>query len=70
MISRLTSAFIALEGAPWQDKRAEEALVESEVLGLSIVNDIVKKHNGRIEMDSKEGQYTKMKILLPAITEH
>ncbi len=56
-------------------RRSQEAFFttkppsEGTGLGLSIVNDIVKKHNGYIEIDSKEGQYTKMKVFLPAITE-
>ena len=31
-------------------------------LGLSICNDIVLKHGGTIEVDSREGEYTKMKV--------
>jgi PAS domain S-box-containing protein len=42
---------------------------EGTGLGLSIINDIIKKHNGRIEIDSKEGEYTKVKIIIPAITD-
>lgn len=34
-------------------------------LGLSIVNDIVNKHDGTLELESAQGEYTKVKILLP-----
>jgi signal transduction histidine kinase/CheY-like chemotaxis protein len=35
-------------------------------LGLAITYDIVQRHNGRIEVDSKMGEGTKFKIWLPA----
>ena len=41
---------------------------EGTGLGLSIVNDIVKRHDGSIDIDSKEGAYTKINILIPAIS--
>ena len=56
-------------------KRSQEAffttksISEGTGLGLSIVRDIVKKHNGYIDVESKEGEYTRMKVILPAIFE-
>ncbi|MDH3999484.1 MAG: PAS domain S-box protein, partial [Desulfuromonadales bacterium] len=38
---------------------------EGTGLGLSIVNDIVNRHNGSFEIDSKQGEYTRIQILLP-----
>ncbi|NIV98295.1 PAS domain S-box protein [Candidatus Saccharibacteria bacterium] len=38
---------------------------EGTGLGLSIVNDIVQKHRGDFEIESREGEYTKMKVFLP-----
>ncbi len=38
---------------------------EGTGLGLSIVNEIVGKHHGEFDIESKEGEYTKVKILLP-----
>lgn len=37
-------------------------------LGLSITNNIVNRHGGSLRIDSREGQYTKVFIELPAIT--
>ena len=37
-------------------------------LGLSICNKIIKDHDGKIEIDSVEGEYTKFIISLPAAT--
>ena len=34
-------------------------------LGLSIVTDIINRHNGSIDIESVEGEYTKVKIYLP-----
>jgi two-component system, NtrC family, sensor kinase len=34
-------------------------------LGLSVSQGIVKKHGGRIEVQSQEGQYTKFNVVLP-----
>lgn len=34
-------------------------------LGLSIVTDIVNRHNGRVEIESVEGEYTKVKVSIP-----
>jgi PAS domain S-box-containing protein len=36
-------------------------------LGLSIVNDLVNKHNGTIHIESSEGEYTKVRVCLPVI---
>jgi len=38
-------------------------------LGLSISNNIIKDSGGRIEIDSREGEYTEVKVLLPALLE-
>lgn len=38
---------------------------EGTGLGLSITHDIVKAHQGNLEISSKEGEYTKFSILLP-----
>jgi PAS domain S-box-containing protein len=40
---------------------------EGTGLGLSIVDDIVKTHNGHIEIESKEGEYCKIKVIIPAV---
>ena len=40
---------------------------EGAGLGLSMVSDIVTKHSGRIELDSCEGQFTNVKVLLPLV---
>jgi signal transduction histidine kinase len=37
-------------------------------LGLSICNKIIKDHDGKVEIDSVEGEYTKFIISLPAAT--
>ena len=37
-------------------------------LGLAISNDIVRQHGGSISVDSSDGEYTEMKILLPLVT--
>ncbi|MDT8441424.1 MAG: ATP-binding protein [Desulfuromonadales bacterium] len=42
-----------------------KASVEGTGLGLSIVSEIVTKHGGQIEIDSEEGAYTRVKVLLP-----
>ena len=34
-------------------------------LGLAISNDIIRQHGGTIQVDSKQGEYTEMKIELP-----
>mgnify|MGYP001273128550 CR=1 FL=1 len=36
-------------------------------LGLSIVNDIVSRHNGEIDIESFEGEYTKVSVYIPII---
>ena len=38
-------------------------------LGLSICNDIVNNHGGVINIDSRQGEYTKFLIDLPVATE-
>jgi len=38
-------------------------------LGLSICNDIVNNHGGVINIDSRQGEYTKVLIDLPVATE-
>ncbi|MDH3998663.1 MAG: PAS domain S-box protein [Desulfuromonadales bacterium] len=35
-------------------------------LGLSIVSDIVDSHNGRMELESLEGEFTSVRVCLPA----
>ena len=37
-------------------------------LGLSISHKIIEEHNGRIEVDSKPGEFTEFKVILPANT--
>ncbi len=34
-------------------------------LGLSIVTDIVNRHNGQVQIESVEGEYTKVKVSIP-----
>lgn len=34
-------------------------------LGLSMVNDIVTSHGGEIEANSREGDYTRIRVYLP-----
>ena len=38
---------------------------EGTGLGLSIVSEIVDRHNGKLEIESREGEYSKFVILLP-----
>ncbi|PLX88021.1 MAG: hybrid sensor histidine kinase/response regulator, partial [Desulfuromonas sp.] len=38
---------------------------EGTGLGLSIVNDIIKKHDGSLNIESIEGEYTKVRVILP-----
>ena len=38
-------------------------------LGLSICNDIVNNHGGVMNIDSRQGEYTKVLIDLPVATE-
>jgi signal transduction histidine kinase len=37
-------------------------------LGLSITNDIIKAHGGRLEIESRAGEFTTFSVRLPAIT--
>lgn len=52
-------------------RKAQEAFFttkpasEGTGLGLSIVSDIMKKHDGRIDIESKEGEYTSIKLIFP-----
>ena len=56
-------------------KKAKEAFfstkpsTEGTGLGLSIVNEIVTKHKGQMKVESKEGEYTRVKVILPIISE-
>lgn len=43
---------------------------EGTGLGLSIVNEIIKNHNGKINIKSKEGEYTQVLIQLPVLNDH
>lgn len=40
---------------------------EGTGLGLSIVNEIVAQHGGLLDIDSEEGEYTLVTVLLPAL---
>lgn len=40
---------------------------EGTGLGLSIVNEIIKDHNGKINIKSEEGEYTRVQIHLPVL---
>ncbi len=40
---------------------------EGTGLGLSISNDIVKAHHGEMEVESMEGEYTKVKLFIPIV---
>jgi len=42
---------------------------QGTALGLSICNDIVNNHGGVINIDSRQGEYTKVLIDLPVATE-
>ena len=39
-------------------------------LGLTISHGIITDHNGKLVLESKNGEYTKVSVLLPAITEN
>ena len=41
---------------------------DADGLGLALVNEIVKKHNGKIWLDSKKGKGTKFNLELPILT--
>lgn len=41
---------------------------EGTGLGMSISHGIIQEHGGRLEIDSREGEYTRITIWLPAIT--
>ena len=38
---------------------------EGTGLGLSLVADILTRHGGSIQLDTKAGEFTEMRILLP-----
>jgi signal transduction histidine kinase len=40
---------------------------EGTGLGLSITHDIIKSHEGNLEIDSKVGEFTKFSIVLPKV---
>ncbi|PLY02854.1 MAG: hypothetical protein C0623_03095, partial [Desulfuromonas sp.] len=52
-------------------KKSQEAFFttkpgrEGTGLGLSIVSDIINKHHGRLLIDSEEGLFTRVRVLLP-----
>ena len=41
--------------------------VKGKGLGLSVANQIISEHNGRIEVESEEGKETKFTVILPVI---
>jgi two-component system sensor histidine kinase ResE len=74
IVCRDTGAGIPAEDLPHifeRFYRAEKSRTRSKTtgfgLGLSITKWIVEHHNGRIEVDSKEGQGTTFIIYLPLL---
>ena len=45
------------------DKSREQ--YEGSGIGLTMVKNIVEKHNGKVSIESKEGEYTKVIVTLP-----
>lgn len=48
-------------------KESKEGYKEGSGLGLNIVQEIVKKFNGEIELESEEGVGTKITIIIPEV---
>lgn len=53
----------------FRGKNTEEIRTPGNGIGLSLVNDIIKKHGGRIEVESKRYKGTVVSIILPVIPE-
>lgn len=49
----------------YRSKRAEESGISGTGIGLSIVNEIVKQHQGRIEVESELGKGSVFTVILP-----
>ncbi len=49
----------------YRSKRAEESGISGTGIGLSIVNEIVSQHQGRIDVESEVGKGSVFKVILP-----
>ncbi|MCX6614193.1 MAG: ATP-binding protein, partial [Acidobacteria bacterium] len=49
----------------YRSKRAEESGISGTGIGLSIVNEIVKQHEGRIDVESEVGVGSVFTVILP-----
>lgn len=51
----------------YRSKRAEESGISGTGIGLSIVHEIVKQHDGKIEVSSKVGSGSTFTVILPVV---
>jgi two-component system sensor histidine kinase BaeS len=49
----------------YRSRRAEESGISGTGIGLSIVNEIVKQHEGRIDVESEVGVGSVFTVILP-----
>jgi two-component system sensor histidine kinase BaeS len=53
----------------WRDPAARERVAEGSGVGLALVRDLVLAHDGRVEVESRRGEGTAFRVVLPAAPE-